>query len=311
MRRPYPATSTGRALSSLALAVSSLALAAVVAVDVAVAQETRGAGLERGVAVISPDTVRVGEEFVLGITAVSVDRLQFPAVLALPDELEQTGPPHSISDSAGVWKAVYPLVAWKTGRLELPVVRIPVVSATAERSLAVRPPVLEVVSILPSTDQALRLQPPRMPSQRWKIPWRWLLFLVLVAALAREAWRRVRSASQVAPGPEEVPVDPLVEARDALLALRARTVAGGARTDRFYDEIESVIRLYLVRTRDWPKQAPVRNALREGLAEGADRLDAVIRRALPARFGALEVLDDTLVSDVDVVLAWLDTEQAA
>ncbi|MGW8282904.1 MAG: hypothetical protein ACWGON_06360, partial [Gemmatimonadota bacterium] len=62
-------------------ALSSLALSCVLSVGAAVAQETPGAGLERGVAVISPDTVRVGEGFVLGITAVSADRLQFPAVL--------------------------------------------------------------------------------------------------------------------------------------------------------------------------------------------------------------------------------------
>lgn len=305
MRRlPLPVT-------SIVPALWSLALSGIVPGSGAVAQENRGAGNERGVAVISPDTVRVGEEFVLGITAVSADRLQFPAVLSLPDELEQTGPPRALSDSAGVWRAVYPLVAWKTGRLALPDVRIPVVNATAERSLSVRPPVVEVLSVLPSTDQAPRLQPPRMPSERWRIPWRWLLVVVLVAALAREAWRRRMSASLAAPGPEEVPVDPLIEARDALLALRARAVAGEARTDRFYDEIETVVRLYLVRTRGWPEQAPVRCALREGLSAGAERLDSVVRRALPARFGALEVLDDTLVSDVDVVLAWLDTEKAA
>ncbi|MGW8282590.1 MAG: hypothetical protein ACWGON_04735, partial [Gemmatimonadota bacterium] len=248
---------------------------------------------------------------VLGITAVSADRLQFPAVLALPDELEQTGPPISVPDSAGVWKAIYPLVAWKTGRLELPVVRIPVVSATAERSLAVRPPVLEVISVLPPADQGPRLQPPRMPSERWRIPWRWLLFFLLLAALAREAWRRMRSAPQPVQNLEETSVDPFGEARDALLALRARAVSGEARTDRFYDGIEKAVRLYLVRTRGWPEQAPVRNALNGGLAGEVDRLDRVVRRALPARFGALEVRNDTLVSDVDVVLAWLDSEQAA
>ncbi len=302
--RPSPA-------GSFVPALASLALSCVLSVGAAVAQETPGAGLERGVAVISPDTVRVGEGFVLGITAVSADRLQFPAVLVLPDDLEQTGPPRSVPDSAGVWKAIYPLVAWKTGRLELPVIRIPVVSATAERSLAVRPPVLEVISVLPPADQGPRLQPPRMPGERWRIPWRWLLFFLLIAALAREAWRRVRSAPQPVQDLEETSVDPFGEARDALLALRARAVAGATRTDRFYDGIETAVRLYLVRTRGWPEQAPVRNALYEGLAGEVDRLDTVVRRALPARFGALEVMSDTLVSDVDVVLAWLEAEQAA
>ncbi len=277
----------------------------------AAAQETPRTGLERGVAVISPDTVRVGEAFVLGITAVSADRLQFPAVLALPDELAQTGPPRSSPDSAGVWKAVYPLVAWKTGRIELPVVRIPVVSATAERSLAVQPPAIEVTSVLPPADERPRLQPPRIPTERWRVPWRWLLVLVLVAALAREAWHRLRTSPSPAQVAEDPPVNPLGEARDALLALRAQAVAGEARPDRFYDGIEAAVRLYLVRTRGWSEQAPVRSALRDGLPGGVAGLDTVVRRSLPARFGALEVSGGILVSDVDAVLDWLETEQAA
>ncbi len=276
-----------------------------------IAQVSPGAGLERGVAVISPDTVRVGETFALGITAVSPDRLQFPTVLALPDELEQTGPPRSIRDSAGVWKAVYPLVAWKSGRIELPIVRIPVVSATAERSLAVRPPAVEVSSVLPPVEEQPRLHPPRMPTEPWTIPWLWLLALVLVAALVREVVRRLRAPPPPIEVEESPWVDPLDEVRDALLALRERALGGEARTDRFYDGIETAVRLYLVRTRGWPAQAPVRSALRDGLRGRIGNLDTVLRRALPARFGALEVSEETLVSDVDSVLAWLETEEAA
>ncbi|MEJ2483526.1 MAG: hypothetical protein P8049_10565, partial [Gemmatimonadota bacterium] len=57
------------------------------------AQEAPTPGLERGVAVVQPDTVRVGETFALGLTAVSWDRVQFPPLLSLPGELEQVGPP--------------------------------------------------------------------------------------------------------------------------------------------------------------------------------------------------------------------------
>ena len=88
-------------------------------------------------------------------------------------------------------------------------------------------------------------------------------------------------------------------------------LTGEARPDRFYDGIETAVRLYLVRTRNWPAQAPVRSALRHGLPGRVDSLDLVVRRAQPARFGALEVSDDTLVSDVDSVLVWLETEEAA
>lgn len=302
-----PRRANGRCL----LALQSLLLCAALAPIQVMAQVGSGAGSERGVAVIYPDTVRVGEAFDLGVTAVSSDRLQFPAVLALPDELEQIGPPRSAGDSAGIWKAVYPLVAWKSGRIELPDIRVPVVSATTERALVVRPPAVEVSSVLPPAEAEPRLQPPRMPSEPWAIPWLWLFALVLAAALLREVVRR-RRASPLPPAVHEAPpVDPLDEARASLLALRAQALAGEARPDRFYDGIETVVRQYLVRTRNWPAQAPVRSALRGGLPGRVDSLGPVVQRALPARFGALEVSDGTLVSDIDSVLTWLETEEAA
>jgi len=300
-----------RTIARRILALQSFVLWAALAPCQVMAQVGAGAGPERGVAVISPDTVRVGEAFDLGITAVSSDRLQFPAVLALSDELEQIGPPRSTRDSAGIWKAVYPLVAWKSGRIELPDVRIPVVSATTERSLVVRPPTVEVSSVLPPAEQQPRLRPPRMPSEPWSIPWLWLLGLVLAAVLIRELVRRLRAPPPQQAVSETPAANPLDEARDALLELRSQALAGEARTDQFYDGIETAVRLYLVRTRNWPVQAPVRSALRRGIAGGGDNLDRVVQRALPARFGALEVSGVTLVSDVDSVLSWLETEEAA
>jgi hypothetical protein len=293
------------------LALRSLVLWSALVPGQGLAQVGEGAGPERGVAVISPDTVRVGEAFDLGITAVSSDRLQFPAVLSLSDELEQIGPPRSVRDSAGVWKGVYPLVAWKSGRIEIPEVRIPVVSATTERSLVVRPPAVEVSTVLPPAEEQPGLRPPRMPSEQWSIPWMWLLGLVLAGLLVRELVRRLRAPPPQQDVPEILAVNPLDEARDALLALRSQALAGEARTDQFYDGIETAVRLYLARTRNWPVQSPVRSALRSGLPGEMDSLDRVVQRALPARFGALEVSGGTLVSDVESVLSWLETEEAA
>jgi len=303
--------SLSRAIASRLPTILSFALWTVWAPGSAIAQGTPDTGLERGVAVISPDTVRVGEAFVLGITAVSSDRLQFPTVLTLPDELEQTGPPRSRRDSAGVWKAVYPLVAWKSGSIELPLISIPVVRGDTERSLNVRPPAVQVTSVLPPVAEEPRLQPPRVPADPWTIPWRWLLAAVLLVMLIRELVRHLRAPPAEIPVEETPSVPPLVEARDALMALRARALAGQARPDWFYDGIETAVRLYLARTRGWPSQAPVRNALHDGLPGRVDSLDAVVRRALPARFGALAVSDGTLVADADSVLAWLEQDEAA
>lgn len=282
---------------------------------------------ERGVAVIYPDSIRVGEGFQLGLTATSADRLRFPGVLPLPMELEQTGPPRIESDSAGVWKAVYPLVAWKSGRLQLPILRVPVIGGREERWVEIRAPVVEVVSVLPAESEQPRLQPPRVPAERWKIPWPWLIALLLAALLARELLSGRRPVPVPVPaGPEETP-DPLDEARSALLQLRAEVVAGRLAPAALYDGVESVVRTFLVRTRGWPEEAPVRRALPDGRgASGragggpADRpadiddfwdLERVIRRALPARFGALKVSDETLLADIDTVIVWFESRAAA
>jgi hypothetical protein len=85
-----------------------------------------------------------------------------------------------------------------------------------------------------------------------------------------------------------------------------------------YDEVELVVRRFLVRTRGWPVQQPVRKAFGAGLvgagqgsAPGAEGVVRAVRRALPARFGALEVSRGGALADLDSVLAWLNREEAA
>jgi len=302
-----------------------LLLAAPVASTNAAAQQAPDR--ERGVAVIYPDSILVGEGFQLGLTAASTDRLQFPGVLPLPPELEQTGPPRLESDTSGVWKAVYPLVAWRSGRLQLPIVRVPVIGGREERWLEIRAPVVEVLSVLPAESEQPRLRPPRVPAEGWRIPWPWLIGLLLAALLARE----LLSRRHPEPVPEAVPFeeepDPLEEARAAMVRLRAEVLAGRLPPAALYDEVEAVVRAYLVRTTGWPEEVPIRRALRDvrGVparagADGAGRqmevadlraLERVVRRALPARFGALEVSDETLLADIDAVIEWFDARVAA
>ena len=282
---------------------------------------------ERGVAVIYPDSILVGQGFQLGLTATSRDRLQFPGVLPLPPELEQTGPPRLESDTSGVWKAVYPLVAWKSGRLQLPIVRVPVIGGREERWVEIRAPVVEVVSVLPAESEQPRLRPPRIPAEGWRIPWPWLIALLLAALLARELLRRRHPEPlPAAASPEEEP-DPLEDARAAMVRLRAEVLAGRLPPAALYDEVEAVVRTYLVRTTGWPEEAPIRQALRDGrtssVRTGAEAgfepanvsdvraLESVVRRALPARFGALEVSAETLLADIDAVIDWFDARVAA
>ncbi|MCL7927392.1 MAG: hypothetical protein M8841_06345 [marine benthic group bacterium] len=282
------------------------------------AQETRGAGSERGVADVRPDTVRVGEGFELALTAVSGERVKFPALLTLPDDVEQTGPPSLDDDGEGTWRAVYPLVAWTTGRRQLPAVLVPVIGGREERILEIRPPGITVASVLPADSEPVRLLPPRVPENGRRIPWPWLLALLLAALLAREILRARRAPPVPPPASEEIGLGPYEEARERLQRLRQRASEGSFEAAALYDEVESIIRHFLVRTREWPEARPVRQAFGVGMVgsdpavvrETAEMMRAV-RRALPARFGALEVSREALLTDVDSVLAWLSRDEAA
>jgi hypothetical protein len=284
----------------------------------ALAQETQRAGLEQGVAVVRPDTVRVGEVFGLGLTAVSEDRVQFPALLPLPDEMEQAGPPQLEQDGNGTWRAVYPLVAWKSGHRPLPVVRVPIIGGLEERQLEIRPPGVTVASVLPADSEPVRLLPPRVPREARRFPWPWLLALLLAALLAREILRGRRAPPAPLPPIVETGQDPYEEARALLQGLRRRAMDEPFEAARLYDEMESIVRRFLGRTRDWPEERPVRQALGTGAVDGSttatrddDGVFRAVRRALPARFGALQVSREALLTDVDSVLAWLSREEAA
>jgi hypothetical protein len=284
----------------------------------AVGQDAPSPGLERGVAVVQPDTVRVGEVFELGLTAVSRDRVQFPALLPLSDELEQVGPPRLQEDGNGTWRAIYPLVGWKSGRLPFPLIRVPVIGGREERVLEISPPGITVTSVLPAASEPARLLPPRLPDESRRFSWNWLLALLLAALLAREILRGRRTVPVPPPMEEETGPDPYREAREHLLRLREQVAAGPVDAAILYDEVELVVRRFLVRTRGWPEQQPVRNAFGAGLvgadqgsAPGAEGVVRAVRRALPARFGALEVSRGGALADLDSVLAWLNREEAA
>jgi hypothetical protein len=284
----------------------------------AVGQDAPSPGLERGVAVVQPDTVRVGEVFELGLTAVSRDRVQFPALLPLSDELEQVGPPRLQEDGNGTWRAIYPLVGWKSGRLTFPLIRVPVIGGREEHVLEISPPGIMVTSVLPAASEPARLLPPRLPDESRRFSWTWLLALLLAALLAREILRGRRTVPVPPPGEEETGPDPYREAREHLLRLREQVAAGPVDAAILYDEVELVVRRFLVRTRGWPVQQPVRKAFGAGLvgagqgsAPGAEGVVRAVRRALPARFGALEVSRGGALADLDSVLAWLNREEAA
>ncbi len=266
----------------------------------------------RAAAVLLPDTVLVGEPATLGVSVRTSAEPAFPAVLVLPEDLEQLGPPRVGRTGDGAWRAAYRIAAWRAGTLSLPPVTVTLRDGAP---VPVTPPALVVESVLPAGSEPALLRPPRLPEVGPEIPWA-LLIAALLAALLVGAWavRRLRSRRGDGP-PLPVPVlrDPLEEARAGISALRVAVDEGRIGPAAFYDGLEAVLRRYLARARGRPAGLPVRGLAddpREAAAAAPD-LAALVARALPARFGALAVGREALLSDADAALAWLDAEEAA
>jgi len=264
-------------------------------------------------AVLVPDTVRVGEPVTLGISVRATTEPAFPAVLSLPEDLEQLGPPRVGRTGDGAWRAAYRLAAWRAGSLAL----LPVTVARGDGvSISVTPPALVVESVLPADGGALFLRPPRVPEVGPGVPWALLLAALVVALLVgRWALRRLRSRRAAGQPLRAVAArDPLEEARAALSALMVAVDEGRIGPAGFYDDLEALLRRYLARARGRPSGLPVRGLAddpRGASAAAPPELDVLVARALPARFGALAVGPEALLSDAEAVRTWLDAEEAA
>jgi hypothetical protein len=280
------------------------------------AQEAGGAAVTRDAAVaLSPDSVRVGEPFVLGISVRWPEgEVVFPGLLDLDEELEQLEPVALAHDGEGreTWRAYYRLVAWQAGTIPIPEIAVD----RSGESLVVRPPPINVISVLPADPpEPLRLRPPRPPEERRPFPW-WLL--LLLAALLLAAWllRRMRKEDEAAEA-DVLTVHPAVSAREALVRLRAEVQGGRLAPEAFYDGLEEVVRTYLHARRGWPPTRPVRelSGARELLVSGDGReadaqLIHIQARAGLVRFAGVEGAREAAVADADSCLEWLEISEA-
>ena len=220
---------------SAALALPALALAAAAALSpvprlgppAALAQEMPGPGSVRTAVRLSADTVRVGEPFTIGVVAVSANPLRFPPLLGTGDGWEQLEVGRVETGEAGERRAYYRMVAWESGRLELPELAVGV-GPNASRTVGIDLPGPFVRSVLPAgaEDAGIELRGPRPPLGPG-FPW-WLLIAALVLLALLAWWWRSRRAAPEEAAPEGVGerLDPAERARTALVALRARAETG-------------------------------------------------------------------------------------
>jgi hypothetical protein len=269
-----------------------------------------GAGVDRQlVVVLEPDSVHVGEPFVLGITMrnETPGEVRFPPLLTLSDELEQTGGAEiRASEDQLEWRAYYPLVAWRAEQIEIPEFSIGtlVAGADAPREVVVRPPAVEVLSVLPdSTEEELELREAR-PLLRIRGPhWAWLLLGLLALAPLWYWWSR--RASLAAMGP---PLSPGERALQTLIELRVRSKRGELNGAELFDGIEGTLRGYVQATRAWrPSQAL------EDLGRGDSGLAGALARSALARFARLRTSLESSLAAIDSAIGFVrrDSEPEA
>lgn len=240
----------------------------------------------RAVAAVHPPAVRVGEPFVLGVTvrAAPGAGVAFPDRIELPEGLEQAEPMELRADpEAGAWRGYYRLVAWSAGEVTPPELRVRVTSAAGEgRTLTVRPPPVEVRSVLPESAEDLDLRGARPYLEAAGSPWWWVALGALLVALGLWWWRRRRARADRGPEAAEETERPAERALRELEAVRRRWEAGRLEGPAFFDEWSEVLRRYAAATRTWPAGTPLGQ-----LANGDRELAGAVRRAELVRFARL------------------------
>ncbi|WP_419948809.1 hypothetical protein [Candidatus Palauibacter sp.] len=253
-------------------------------------------------ATVEADSVRVGEAFTvrLAVGQARGGEVRFPALMDLPESLEQTAPVQIRSvDEGRRWEAEYSLVAWRADTLAIPPVEVQLVGAGGV-TRTLEPSAVVVSSVLPEAEGTLELRDARPFLRLGASPWWILAVLAAVAALAWWTWGRRRHAA--------VPQGPLHPGELALREferLRRVWVERGLSGDRFYDGYEGALRRYADATRGWA-------ASRElvGLGDSDAGLISALRHSIMARFARLRTDRDGPIADIEIGEAFVRSDMA-
>jgi hypothetical protein len=255
-------------------------------------------------ATLEPDSIVVGMVFALDlwVDLAAGGEVRFPAVLELPEDLEQRDAVQVESNDGGrSWRARYPLSAWSADSLSIPPVVASVVPETGDAfPVTIVAPVVRVGSILPADVADLELRDARPFLRVRSFPWWFLIFVAAVLAAAYMIWRRRRGpAMAFAPtGPGHLAI------RD-LERLRSDWSAGTLSVGQFYDRYEHTLRRYARATRRW---APSRSLI--GMGVGGDLL-SVLRRSAFVRFAHLRAPEGAPETAIDAGEHFIRSEMPA
>lgn len=200
---------------------------------------------------ISKDTIRVGDPFraLVRIELPPGTDIVLPDSLTPTDDVENAGKVRMRRDSAGgvvTIAAAYPLTAWRTGPLELPVLSVTVRTPNGRQQRAITLPSVNVISVLPADTTGIKAKPPKDvlgPDRLW---WPWIVAaLVLLALLALAYWwwrRRARNRSDDVIIPTIMPRD---RALEEIERIRKLGLIEQKEFKRYYTLVGEVLRQYM------------------------------------------------------------------
>lgn len=144
---------------------------------------------------VTPEAPAIGEPITveLRVRAPRGSEIRFPVLADTGTRIEPLDP-RAIRDTPDADQldrtAVYRLIAWDTGSVDLAFSDIIVLRDGAEQRFPVRFETLRIRSVLPR-DTALRVpRDPRAPLDVSSMPWRWWVAAAVVLLLAAWGWRR-------------------------------------------------------------------------------------------------------------------------
>ena len=163
-------------------------------------------------AAVSTDTIRVGQVFTLElhVDLPSGADVRFPAVLPLPEDIEQREAVNVRSRDAGRgWSADYSLMAWSSDSLAIePVLATVSPEGGADYEITIVPPPIVVSSVLPADEAGLELRDARTVPEGPGVP------LVDLPADRRRRHRRLGSPAPSTDARDRVRTDGARRPRD-------------------------------------------------------------------------------------------------
>lgn len=268
---------------------------------------------------ISHDTIRVGDPFraIVRIELPAGMEIMLPDSLTPTEDVENAGKVRMRRDSAnGVVTVVaaYPLTAWRTGLLELPMFMPWLRDAEGRKQMAVALPDINVVSVLPADTAKIKPKPPKDvlgPDRLW---WPWIL-LAVVLALALAAlywwWRRRRRAHAAVEAPIPA-IMPRERALREIERIRKLGLVEQKEYKRYYSLLTDVVRPYMQTIEPaWSTHLTTEElaARTAGHAEVKPAM-SLLRRADLVKFARSIPEPDAARADLEHARAWVSSYPA-